>query len=140
MIVLFSPLRCAQLVGIRARRELLDRPTVTAVRILCAGKLFATVNFKSATEATSFPMVIAHGAVTVRVEDSSLTELPTVDSKWDGFSYQTTCGYSAVFTFNIPEAWTDETTLRYVVPEKGGPEDVAINLAIFAQDVRTYRN
>jgi hypothetical protein len=137
-IIFFSPLRCAQLLGLDARQKLLNTPTPEAVRKLCDGKLFVTISYSTRHEASSFPLILEHEGVTVRPPSVDFTENPSINTHWNGFSYDYTYTYGAIFQFNPAQPWTKDLNLRYVIPEDGNPLTEKIDLSVFAKDEELY--
>ena len=137
-IIFFSPLRCAQLLGLDARQKLADSPTVEAVRKLCDGNVFVTVNYSTRQRANSFPLVLEHEGVTIRPPRVDFQGSPNISTHWNGFSNDYTYSYGAIFNFNLTQPWTKDVNLRYVVPEDGNPLSEKIDLSVFAKDEQTY--
>ncbi|MGD0545158.1 MAG: hypothetical protein ABSB65_12175 [Candidatus Acidiferrales bacterium] len=137
-MIFFSPLRCAQLVGLDARQNLSDSPTVEFARKTCDGNLFVTITYSSRYEASSFPLALEHEGVTARPPSVEFTSDPRIDTHWNGFSMDTTYTYNAVFYFSLPEQWTSDATLRFVIPEVGDPLDLKIDFSTFVKDEAAY--
>jgi hypothetical protein len=139
-IIFFSPLRCAQLLGLDARQRLMDSPTVDSVHKTCDGNLFVTINYSARREADSFPLVLEHEGVSVRPPSVGFTGSPSIKTHWNGFSYDYIYTYGATFYFNPAQPWTKNVSLRYVVPEDGNPLSEKIDLSVFAKDEELYEH
>lgn len=139
-IIFFSPLRCAQFLGLNARQKLLDSPTVDSARKTCDGNLFVNINYLARQEAGSFPLVLEHEGVTIRPPDVDFQGSPNISTHWNGFSNDYTYTYWAVFHFNPTRPWTKDVNLRYVIPENGNPLSEQIDLSVFAKDEETYEH
>jgi hypothetical protein len=140
-IILFAPLRCAQLLGLNARKELSDSPTVSDARSQCDGDLFVTISYSSRFQANSFPLALVNDSATIYPQGGGFTaDSPNVSTHWDGLSYQDTYSYGAAFYFKVPDKWTTEAVLRYVVPEdlNANPVNLKINFVAFAKDESAY--
>lgn len=140
VIMFFSPLRCAQLLGINARQKLLDIPAVSDARKICDGNLYVSVTYSSRVQAASFPLVIEHDGTGVRPATVDFTEDPDVRVYRSG-SYFTEYSYTYLgnFFFKMPSPWTDNVSLSYVVPENGNPTKVSVDFSAFAKDEAAYR-
>jgi hypothetical protein len=137
-IIFFSPLRCAQLIGLNARQKLLDSSTVEFARKTCDGNLFVTISYSSRYEASSFPLVLEHEGATVRPPSVDFTNDPEISTHWNGFSNDTTYEYTAIFYFSLPELWTTDANLRYVIPEDGNPTNLKVDFTTFGKDEVSY--
>jgi hypothetical protein len=139
-LVFFSPLRCAQILGINARQKLREMPTVEDARKICDGVLFVNVQYITKSVTADFPIVVKHGAEVLRALSTDFTAIPQVTANWNGFSYDMVYGYSAVFYFRPPEPWSDGVSIRYVIPERGDPVTARLDLSKFVSDESTYRS
>jgi hypothetical protein len=140
VIMFFSPLRCAQLLGINAQKKLLDVPTTSDARKVCDGNLYVSVTYLSGFKAESFPLLIEHDGITARPLSIDFTDSPEISIYRSG-SYFTeyTYLYSGDFSLKLPSAWTENVNLSYVVPEKGVSINLKINFSVFAKDEAAYR-
>ena len=137
-IIFFSPLRCAQLLGLDARQKLLDSPILESVRKECDGNMFVTVNYSTRQGANSFPLVLEHEGVTIRPPRVDFQGTPNISTHWNGFSNDYTYTYDAIFHFSLTQPWTKDVNIRYVIPEDGNPLSEKIDLSVFTEDEQTY--
>lgn len=137
-VMIMSPLRCSQFIGIYAKQNLLDRPTATDVRQFCDGILMVEVTYTTRREATSFPIIIRHGETIVRAPDNSFHSTPSVHVESSQYYVEYVYTYDQVFTFRIPEPWTDAVIVRFVVPDEGNPREQTVDLTVFSTDELAY--
>ena len=108
----FSPLRCAQLLGIDAQQKLLAIPTVGFARNVCDGNLYVSITYSSGFKAESFPLVLEHEGVEARPATVDFTESPGISVYRSGASYtEYTYTHQGEFVVKLPSAWTDNVNL-----------------------------
>jgi hypothetical protein len=140
VIMFFSPLRCAQILGINAQQKLLAIPTVSFARKVCDGNLYVSVTYSSGFKADSFPLLLEHEGIEARPASVDFTESPDMSVYRSGASYtEYTYTHHGEFFVKLPDAWTDNVNLAFVAPEKGVTANVKIDFSAFAKDEAAYR-
>lgn len=140
VIMFFSPLRCAQILGINAQQKLLDIPTVGFARSVCDGNLYVSITYSSGFKAGSFPLLLGHEGTEARPVSADFTQSPEVSVYRSGAGYtEYTYTHHGEFFVKLPGPWTDDVNLAYVVPEKGVTTNVKVDFSVFAKDETAYR-
>jgi hypothetical protein len=140
VIMFFSPLRCAQILGINAQQKLLAIPTVSFARNVCDGNLYVSITYSSGVKAESFPLLFAHEGVEARPASVDFTERPDISVyRSSASNTEYTYTHHGEFFVKLPGAWADNVNLAYVVPEKGVTTNLKIDLSPFAKDEAAYR-
>jgi hypothetical protein len=139
LLVLNAPLRCAQLMGLDARQNLLDPPTLAEARQTCDGAFVVDVTYTSSQEAESFPITFTFEGSTVRPEENVFRTSPQIHiGRSSSYYVEYLYTYHADFVCRPAQAWQDKVAMRYVIPEEGEPLDSQIDFSVFAGDATSY--